>query len=174
MSLLTQTIESIGWKGWHEHVYDGTVAMVWGIRPHDGCQLCDMADAWLARESANIKTDEEIIRSEIAERRARFQLITGGLSGVRPDPVRYIDPHTPQAVSEEKAPSLDKIITKQEEPKPTAAVAVETKQIDLESVANRVSVSEDEEASPPAPEPPTFKLTHPDEFTLKRGKRKRK
>lgn len=171
MSLRQETIESIGWKGWHEHVYDGTVAMVWGIRPDDGCELCDLAEAWLEKEQAKTERDAVDLQQAIRERRNRFTVISGGLllPDVRPDPVQYIDPHKPQAVSTNDAPSLEKIITK---PSPAVPVRV-VEQIELSAPKTVVSESTDEEPVAP-PQPVAFKLTNPDQHTITRGGKRRR
>ncbi len=166
MTLRQRTIESMGWNGWHEHVYDKSVSMVWGILTDDGCDLCDRAERWLTAEEAEDISIDTFIADELRARRMR-------LLPVMPQRVEYIDPHTPQSLEEPEKPSLDKIVVGvSKEPEP---VVVE--QIELMAVmsGSRASSNDDEPELPPPPAPPpAFKLTNPDSHTLTSGGKRRR
>lgn len=156
MSVASDTAEQIGW---HRH----GKAWVWGIRPYDDCGLCDLAEHWLSKQ-VDI---EDVIKREIRLRR---------IVNAEPLVKQYVDPHAPQEIPPEAEPALDKIVRgKKAKTSKVPVPASVSSQIDLLSVSTTAASNEaEEEPTPPAPPPkPTFKLTNPDEHTLKKARRRR-
>lgn len=152
MSVASDTAEQIGW---HRH----GVAWVWGIRAYDQCDLCDAAEHWLSKQ---VDIDD-LIKHEIRSRRAVH---------AEPSPTQYIDPHAPQELPPEAAPSLDKI-KRGKKPKVEPVAPPSTPQIDLLSTVAANETEEDAPLPPPVAPVTTFKLTNPDQYTLKKVRRKR-
>lgn len=163
MSLHSDTVSLIGW---HRHAN----AWVWGVCAHDGCELCDRVDRWLnAQPDRGFDVDwQEMVRREI---RVRREIML-------PQPTVFVDPHEPREVPKEEKPSMEKIERKRKPKVVEEASTPPAPQTEMVLTTTAVSVSSENEAEDePPPQPvvtqPTFKLTHPDEFTLKKARKRR-
>lgn len=160
MSLYSDTVALIGW---HRHVN----AWVWGVCSQDGCDLCDRIERWLnTQPNRGFDIDwQEAVKQEI---RLRREIML-------PQPTVFVDPHEPREVPKEETPSMDKIERKkktkvvEEKPKPPQEELV----LSVAAVSVQEDKIEDEPPPPPVVQQPTFKLTNPDEFTLKKVRRRR-
>lgn len=161
MSIASDTVESIGW---HKHGR----SWVWGILAHDGCDMCDLADRWLAQQ----KDWREMIAEQIRERRAIYSEPVG------PPPKQFVDPHQPLPIPSTEEPSLDKI----KKGPVMHVVVVEPKQEEMSlSSTTAIDIRPDNEVlddEPPPPPPPKapepFKLSNPDAYSLTKGGRRRR
>ncbi len=152
-STASQTVEAIGW---HLH----GKSWVWGVLSHDGCELCDLAERWLAEQ----KDWRQMLAEQIRERRAIYS------EPVTPQPKQYVDPHQPLPVPKDDQPSLDKI--KQVEQTELIGIVKTT----MVTVQPDNEVMDNEPLPPPLPPkaPEPFKLSNPDPCSLTKGGRRRK
>lgn len=167
MSLYSDTIRSL----WPHHQIP-SMKWQWGLCAWGECELCDLVSDWLEKQPQHgFDYDWQLdVLQQIRARRV------AAVEPVSPQAPVFIDPHAPMGVPKEEEPAMEKI-KRGRGKKPNVTEVPIKPQVELSLTAMSVSIADNEnEDDVPVPAvvaPPTFKLTHPTEFTLRKGRRKR-